>query len=69
MEHMEREIGEAAGKIWNALNAKGVMSKARLAKVTGLPTARVDQGIGWLAREGKLVREKGKKGEVVSLKE
>lgn len=69
MEQMEKEIGEAAGTIWNALSASGAMSKAKLAKATGLPTARVDQGIGWLAREGKLVREKGKKGEVVLLKQ
>ncbi len=69
MEHMEREIGEAAGKIWNALNAKGAMSKARLAKVTALPTARVDQGIGWLAREGKLAGKETKRGELLSLRE
>jgi len=52
---MEKQIGEAAGKIWQALHAGGPMSKPQLARATGLPAGAVDQGIGWLAREGKIV--------------
>lgn len=59
---METRIGEAAGKIWQVLNAKGAMGKARLAKATGLSSDLLDQGIGWLAREGKLVADDKSQG-------
>lgn len=51
---MEKKIGEAAGKIWKALHTAGAMGKSQLSKATGLPVDALDQGIGWLAREGKL---------------
>ncbi len=52
---METRIGEAAGKIWQVLNAEGPVGKARLAKATGLSRDLLNQGVGWLAREAKLV--------------
>jgi hypothetical protein len=59
---MENRIGEAAGKIWATLNAKGPLGKAELGKAVGLPAELVNQGIGWLAREGKIsVQEQGRK--------
>jgi len=69
MNQMEQRIGEAAGTIWNALYAKESMTKSRIAKVTGLPTQLMNQGIGWLAREGKLTITKQKKTELIELKE
>lgn len=54
---MEKKIGEAAGKVWKALNAAGVMGKPQLAKATGLPADLLNQGVGWLAREGKLASD------------
>ena len=54
---MEAQIGEAAGKIWQALHASGPMSKLQLARATKLSANAVDQGIGWLAREGKIAVE------------
>ena len=68
MEQIEKEIGEAAGKIWEVLNGNEAMSKSKLAEATGLPTAVVNLGIGWLAREGKVTREKRKRVEVIGLK-
>ncbi len=69
MEHIEQEIGEAAGKIWKVLEEKGPMSKAKIAKQTKLPANLVNQGLGWLAREGKLTQQKQKNTEVIGLKE
>ena len=64
MEAQEVQIGEAAGKIWKTLHANGPMLKAQLAKQTGLPSDLLHLGIGWLAREGKIVFDKGKTGAV-----
>jgi len=60
---MEAVIGEAAGKVWQALHAKGPMRITGIAKATGLPGDLLSQGIGWLAREGKIAaeRQKGRK--------
>ena len=62
---MEAKIGEAAGRIWQALHANGPMGKAQLAKVTGLSGDLLNQGIGWLAREGKLTANGGARGDVL----
>ena len=51
---MEVEIGNAAGKIWQALKSKGALPKAQLSKLTGLSNDQVNLAIGWLAREGKV---------------
>ena len=59
---METKIGEAAGKIWKALNVADSMGKTQLAKATGLTSDLVNQGIGWLAREGKIVCEDKSQG-------
>lgn len=65
---MEVQIGEAAGKVWQALSDKGVMPKSQLQRVTNLPPDLFNQAIGWLAREGKLTFEKGKSGLMIGLK-
>ena len=54
---MEAKIGEAAGKIWQALKANGSLGRTQLAKATGLSGDLLNQGIGWLAREGKIASE------------
>ena len=66
---MEAEIGEAAGKVWQALHAGGPLSRPKVAKATGLSAELVNQAVGWLAREGKLVVEKKKKSEFLGLKD
>jgi hypothetical protein len=65
---IETGIGFAAGKIWQTLNGKGPMAKSAIAKATGLGADLLDQGIGWLAREGKLVVVKAGKVEQLKLK-
>lgn len=48
------KIGNNAGLIWNALNANGKMTEAKLKKETALASADFYAALGWLAREGKL---------------
>lgn len=69
MDRLEKEIGDAAGKVWKILDKKGPMSKSRIAKETKLSANLLNQAIGWLAREGKLAIEKSKKGEMITLNE
>jgi hypothetical protein len=65
---MEVEIGQAAGKVWQTLHAKGAMTKNDLGKATGLSTDMLNLAVGWLAREGKLAFGKGKAGPTIGLK-
>jgi hypothetical protein len=48
------EIGATAGLIWHYLNAKGPCTLAKLTKELDQPRDAVMQGVGWLAREGKV---------------
>lgn len=58
-------IGEVAGRIWKQLRAHGPANAASLARSIGFGEAEVNQGIGWLAREGKLTLDaKGNYGLV-----
>jgi len=52
---METTIGEAAGQIWAYLQAHGAQSERHLRRGTRLSERLLYMGIGWLAREGKLV--------------
>lgn len=61
-------IGEAAGKIWQFLNAHGEASVNKVTTETGLGKNDVQRGIGWLAKEGKLNIEMKGRVETLSLK-
>jgi Mn-dependent DtxR family transcriptional regulator len=62
------EIGTAAGHIWEYLNAHGPAAIAKLVKDLEQPRETILQGIGWLAREGKIEYAPGKgKARVVRL--
>lgn len=54
------DIGSAAGKVWHFLNDNGPATLAKLAKELKEPRETVLQGIGWLAREGKIEYQNGK---------
>ena len=43
-------IGANAGIVWNALNANGKLTEAKLKKETGLASAEFFTALGWLAR-------------------
>lgn len=52
---MQEKIGSAAGQIWEILsNSKNAVNIADIPKKSKLSTQLAYQGLGWLAREGKL---------------
>jgi predicted transcriptional regulator len=69
MEVLEREIGDAAGKVWKALKAKGPLPKTKIPKAAGISPQVANQAIGWLAREGKLTLQKEKMSDLIGLRE
>jgi len=52
---MEGVIGEAAGQMWHQLHAQGARSLPQLQQGTGLSERLLHMGVGWLARESKIV--------------
>lgn len=61
-------IGEAAGKVYQALEQNGTKSASALQKQAKISDAALfNQALGWLAREGKLSFEKKGKAVEVSL--
>ena len=48
------EIGAVAGQIWHYLEDSGPVTMTQLAKQIDAPRDVVMQGVGWLAREGKV---------------
>ncbi len=65
---MFHDIGEAAGAIWKLLSEGGPLSISAIVNKTRKPRNTVYMGIGWLAREDKLVFKEGKQGIYLSLK-
>lgn len=61
-------IGEIAGEIWKLLKEEGSVSLSALVRKTKRPQSMVYMGIGWLAREDKLVFTQTKRGMYFSLK-
>lgn len=51
---MDREIGEAAGRIWRYLAQHETVTLRQLQRGTTLPERLLLMGVGWLAREEKL---------------
>ncbi|HPD46357.1 MAG TPA: winged helix-turn-helix domain-containing protein [Anaerohalosphaeraceae bacterium] len=64
---MQEQIGQAAGKVWQVLSKKGTVNVSDLPKLTGLKSQIAYQGLGWLAREGKLTYETKGQRTTVSL--
>jgi Winged helix-turn-helix domain (DUF2582) len=64
------QIGRAAGAIWNCLEQeRGVLSMAKVKEKTGLDTEALCLGLGWLAREGKVLLEKRGRSVRITLAE
>jgi hypothetical protein len=62
------DIGEAAGEVWRYLDEHGEVTATRLARALGMPNRRVDQAVGWLAREEKLRFVKDKRSVLLVLR-
>ena len=53
-------IGLMAGRIWHELDINGSMSVSALVRRIDRPRDYIMEGIGWLAREGKItIRNEG----------
>ena len=65
---MFRKIGETAGEIWGLLDREGPLSIAAIAGRVNQTQSLVYMGIGWLAREDKLVITETKRGITISVK-
>lgn len=48
-------IGCYAGNIWQALNEAESLGVKQIKKITKLKDKEIYAGLGWLAREGKLI--------------
>ena len=59
---MQEKVGSAAGQIWKMLaNSKTPVNITDVPKKTNLTSQLAYQGLGWLAREGKLeYQQKGR---------
>ncbi len=65
---MIEQVGEAAGKIWHALNDFGPQTVPQLKKKLNGSSDLVDFALGWLAREDKVDISRDKKSIKVALK-
>ena len=63
------EIGTAAGLVWHFLEEHGPVTMTQLAKEIDAPRDVVMQGVGWLAREGKVSFHNGGRSKRVGLSE
>lgn len=64
---MLNEIGLTAGDIWRHLDTNGTTSLSQLKVKLDWSETLILMGIGWLAREDKVVVEKSGRGYTVSL--
>jgi len=65
---MFHTIGEAAGEIWRILKDKDNLSVSEVVRKVKQPQSVAYMGIGWLAREDKLVFTETKRGVSISIK-
>ncbi len=65
---MINTIGEMAGHVYRALEAKGALTTAKLKTVLNTDEFLLSAAIGWLAREDKLEITKDAKSIKVALK-
>ena len=60
-------IGTAAGLVWTYLDLHGPIAPSKLVREIDAPRDLVMQGVGWLAREGKVTFQGGTRGKRISL--
>ena len=61
------KIGAAAGMVWQYLDQNGAVTLSKLAKEIDAPRDQVMQGIGWLAREGKIRFDETSRSKLIAL--
>jgi len=67
LENELETIGTTAGLIWHYLGENGPTSMTQLSKGIDAPRDKVMQGVGWLAREGKICYEEGTRSKTIRL--
>ena len=65
--HKADGIGTIAGDVWNFLKESGPVTLSKLAREIDAPRDLVMQGVGWLAREGKIEFQEGPRSKLVTL--
>ena len=60
-------IGSIAGHIWQYLSLNGPVTVAKLTRELGAPRDLTMQGIGWLAREGKVQFQDSSRSRLIQL--
>ena len=65
--HDVESIGTVSGIVWHYLQEEGPVTLSRLARDVDAPRDLVMQGVGWLAREGKVQFLEGSRGKLVAL--
>ena len=65
--HQVESIGDAAGVVWKYLDEHGAVTLSKLARDVGVPRDLAMQGVGWLAREGKVAFQEGSRSKLISL--
>jgi predicted ArsR family transcriptional regulator len=60
-------IGVTAGMIWHYLHVHGPVTLSKLSKELEIPRDTVMQGVGWLAREGKIRFDETPRSKVIAL--
>ncbi len=64
---MREDIGDAAGKVWQYLEAQGSRSVSQIQRDTRLSQSLTYLALGWLAREGKVRFVQERRALLVSL--
>jgi hypothetical protein len=65
--HQVESIGTVAGQVWQYLDEHGSVTLSKLAREIEAPRDLVMQGVGWLAREGKIAFHEGPRSKTISL--
>ena len=63
-----QEIGEAAGRVWHALDDDGPQPLSKLIKQIDVPRDVALQAVGWLAHEDKIWIEPEGRKRIISLR-
>ena len=65
--HQVQSIGISAGMVWEYLDENGPVTLSKLSREIDAPRDFVMQGVGWLAREGKIEFHEGARSKLVAL--
>lgn len=65
--HRIESVGIVAGLVWKYLDTNGAVTLSKLAREIDAPRDLVMQGVGWLAREGKIEFQEGARNKLIAL--